>query len=126
MKMIIGGAFQGKTSYAKERFKEIQWVKGQDADLEDLLKCEGVIGFHNFIRNEMIEKKDLGLLAEMIIEKNPSIIIVSDEVGYGIVPMDAFEREYREQVGRICTRLASNCDEVVRVICGIGMVIKGA
>lgn len=126
MKMIIGGAFQGKVSYAKERFKGIKWVQGEDAVLEDLLQCEGVIGFHNFIRKEMLAQHNVGELAEIVIEKNPSIVIVSDEVGYGVVPVDAFERAYREQVGRICTKLASNCDEVVRVICGIGTVIKSA
>lgn len=126
MKMIIGGAFQGKASYAKERFKGIKWIQGEQATLEDILKCEGIIGFHNFIRREMLAQKDLGELAEIIIEKNPYLVIISDEVGYGVVPMDAFERAYREQVGRICTKLASNCDEVVRVICGIGTVIKSA
>lgn len=126
MKMIIGGAFQGKTSYAKNRFNGIKWILGEEAELEEILTCEGVIGFHNFIRKEMLAKKDLGELAEIVIEKNPSLIIVSDEVGYGVVPMDKFERIYREQVGRICTKLAGASDEVIRVVCGIGTVIKGA
>ena len=32
----------------------------------------------------------------------------------------AFEREYREAVGRICTELVKHADEVYRVTCGIG------
>ncbi|MFR1299013.1 MAG: bifunctional adenosylcobinamide kinase/adenosylcobinamide-phosphate guanylyltransferase [Blautia massiliensis (ex Durand et al. 2017)] len=35
------------------------------------------------------------------------MILVSEEVGYGIVPADAFERQYREAVGRVCTALAA-------------------
>ena len=44
-------------------------------------------------------------------ETDPAVIqdvlLVSDEVGYGVVPMDAFDRAYREAVGRICTKLAA-------------------
>ena len=29
-------------------------------------------------------------LAEELIRKNPEVILVSDEVGYGVVPVDAF------------------------------------
>ena len=47
-----------------------------------------------------------------------------DEIGNGIVPLDAFEREYREQTGRAEILLAKKADEVVRVICGIGQKIK--
>ena len=39
-------------------------------------------------------------------------------------PLDAFEREYREQTGRAEILLAKKADEVVRVICGIGQKIK--
>jgi adenosyl cobinamide kinase/adenosyl cobinamide phosphate guanylyltransferase len=53
-----------------------------------------------------------------------SIIIISDEIGNGIVPTDAFEREYRERTGRILVELASRADEVVRILCGIEQRIK--
>ena len=49
---------------------------------------------------------------------------MTDEIGYGIVPMDLFQREYREKTGRICTELAERSEEVYRIICGIGMRIK--
>ena len=51
-------------------------------------------------------------------------IVIADEIGNGIVPLDAFEREYREQTGRAEILLAKKADEVVRVICGIGQKIK--
>lgn len=49
---------------------------------------------------------DISSLAEDLIRVNPDLILVSDEVGYGVVPIDAFDRAYREAVGRICTKLA--------------------
>ena len=57
-------------------------------------------------------------------ERHPDCIWISDEIGNGIVPVDAFEREYRERTGRIQVMLAERAEEVVRVICGIGQKIK--
>ena len=59
-----------------------------------------------------------------ILKRFPDCIILSDEIGNGIVPMDAFDREYRDRLGRILISLAKEADEVVRVICGIGQKIK--
>ena len=63
-------------------------------------------------------------LAEKLIHGNPAVILVTDEIGYGIVPVDRMEREYREQTGRVCTELAAYSEKVYRVMCGIGQVIK--
>lgn len=126
MEMIIGGAFQGKEALAKSEYPDITWIRGEEADMEALIHAEGVIGFHEFIRKELKEEKEVSSLAEELIKKNPDIILVSDEVGYGVVPIDAFDRKYREAVGRVCTELARFSRKVTRVVCGIGMVIKDA
>ena len=59
-----------------------------------------------------------------LLQENPDLIIVTDEVGYGIVPMDAKDREWREACGRVCTKLAAHAAQVVRVCCGIGTQLK--
>ena len=38
--------------------------------------------------------------------------------------MEAFDRTYRETTGRICTKIAAESQMVIRVVCGMGMVIK--
>lgn len=124
MKMIIGGAFQGKTALAMEKYPDIVWVGGADADWNLIGTAKGILNFHEFIRNEMQKKKDVSGLAEQLISCNPDVVLVSDEVGYGVVPIDAFDRAYREAVGRICTKLAAYSSDVTRVVCGIGTVIK--
>ena len=70
------------------------------------------------------EREPIDDLAEELIRKNPELILITDEIGYGIVPVDRMEREYREQTGRVCTRLAAYSEKVYRVMCGIGQVIK--
>ena len=49
---------------------------------------------------------------------------ISTEIGYGVVPMDKGDREWRETVGRTCCYIAKKADEVVRVVCGVGNRIK--
>ena len=58
------------------------------------------------------------------IDKNPECILICDEVGNGIVPMDPFERRYREEVGRILIKVAQRASRVERVTCGLGQRIK--
>ena len=35
------------------------------------------------------------------------------------------DRKWREKTGRICTELAAKADSVTRVVCGIGILLKG-
>jgi adenosyl cobinamide kinase/adenosyl cobinamide phosphate guanylyltransferase len=65
-------------------------------------------------------------LAKDLMERNPDVVLVSNELGYGVVPIDAFDRKYREGTGRLCCLLAKEATEVHRVVCGLGQVIKGA
>ena len=126
MEMIIGGAYQGKENYARRNFPDITWKKGSERTDEELYQADGVLGFHEYIRKSLKEGRDLTDLARELLEKNPDVILVSEEIGYGIVPADAFERQYREAVGRICTALAAGSSKVTRVVCGIGTVLKDA
>ena len=48
MEMIIGGAFQGKSDYAKEKHPEICWKNGGKLEEYQLMKAEGVLDFQEF------------------------------------------------------------------------------
>ena len=126
MEMIIGGAYQGKKAYAEKLFPDIELKKGGEITEKELFKAQGVLGFHEYIRKALQSGEEFSSLAEKLAEKNSNVILVSEEVGYGIVPADAFERKYREAVGRVCTALAEKSSKVTRVVCGIGTVIKDA
>lgn len=112
MELIIGGAYQGKWEYAKKLFPQAVWVSGENCTLEELLAAEGVYDFHNFLGRQMEQGADLEKLPELILEKNPGLVIVSDEVGYGVVPIDAGDRAFREAVGRVCCELAARAQRV--------------
>ena len=124
MEMIIGGAFQGKLAYAQKQHPAVTFIEGDSIEGPIPAGTQGIHGFHNYIKKQMKEGKEVSGLARQIIADHPDLILISDEVGYGVVPIDKFDRAYREAVGRVCTELASYSSKVTRVALGIGTVIK--
>lgn len=126
MILIVGGAFQGKLEYACKLtgYKKEDFLDGAVCSEEAVFGAKGIHHFHEYVKNRMKEGRDCQDLAEKLLMENPDIVIVANELGYGIVPMDPFDRSWRETVGRVCTRLAKGADRVERVVCGLGMVLK--
>lgn len=125
MELIVGGAYQGKTEYARRLFPDISWADGEHCSFEELCQYQGILKFHRYLERRMAAGESVADLAEILYQENSELVIVTDEIGCGIVPMDPFQREVREQTGRVCTALAGKARRVHRVICGVGTVIKG-
>lgn len=125
MILIVGGAYQGKFSFAKELFPETEWIDGRECKEEEIYSCGGIHHFHRYIERMMRADLPLRQLAGKIADENPEIVIISNEIGCGIVPADAFDRKYRETTGKICTELSVYADSVYRVVCGLGVRLKG-
>lgn len=53
------------------------------------------------------------------------VVIVSNEVGHGIVPDNALARSFREYQGRLNIALAEQCSCVVMVTAGLPLALKG-
>jgi adenosylcobinamide kinase/adenosylcobinamide-phosphate guanylyltransferase len=53
------------------------------------------------------------------------VVIVSNEVGHGIVPDNALARRFREAQGRLNVALADQADLAVLVTAGLPQVLKG-
>ena len=49
---------------------------------------------------------------------------MTNEVGLGIVPMNALARRFRDHAGFLSQRIAAIADRVVLTVAGIPMVIK--
>lgn len=132
MKLVIGGRAQGKLNYVlqhmtDENYQIYDGVFPDDGELFNLTKKNEwliVNRFHKWVNKELKENRNPEEELEAFLKKGVRFVIISDEIGNGIVPVDAFERDYRERTGRMLITLASQADEVVRVICGIGQKIK--
>lgn len=54
------------------------------------------------------------------------IILVSNEVGWGIVPINALARRFADEQGRLNQQLAACCERVTLVAAGLPLVLKNA
>lgn len=132
MRLIIGGYAQGKQEYVLRKY-DLREDRIWDGELPDYknekwreLSGETVVinHFHNWVKKRIADKGCPEQEIRSFLENCRDCIIISDEIGNGIVPNDAPAREYRERAGRILIELAANAEEVERVICGIGQRIK--
>ena len=131
MILIIGGFAQGKLHYVKQRY--VHCEDGREvAVLDGTLALPAGTGagqvivnhLHRYIREQLQQGTDPEAMIENFGKEHPDCILICDEIGNGIVPMEAEERTYRERTGRILEQLAAQADEGVRVVCGIGQKIK--
>lgn len=53
------------------------------------------------------------------------LILVSNEVGQGIVPNNALARRFIDEAGRLHQRIAAVADQVIFVTAGLPLVLKG-
>lgn len=127
MKMVVGGAFQGKTDFAVRTFhlRKEDILDGGRMDFGQLEKAAAVRNFHELIRRMMESGEDPAALVDGMMDRNRGIVIIMDEVGCGLVPIDPGERAWREMCGRLGCRMADASDEVYLVTMGLGQKIKG-
>ena len=53
------------------------------------------------------------------------IVLVSNEVGMGIVPMGAVSRWFVDEAGRLNQSVAALCEQVIWVAAGLPLYLKG-
>ncbi|WP_424833854.1 bifunctional adenosylcobinamide kinase/adenosylcobinamide-phosphate guanylyltransferase [Ruegeria sp.] len=82
-----------------------------------------------WLTNHLLAENDLlheqGKLLQALKTCEGQIVIVSNEVGHGIVPDNALSRRFREAQGRLNIALAAQADVVVQVTAGLPLVLKG-
>ncbi len=128
MRLYIGAAGQNKLEniILKEDLMNCKTADGADCSEDELLTAQIADHFHFFVKNHLelfdTEQKQEQFLCRLL--KNRDRIIIGDEIGCGIVPLEKKEREYREIYGRMMCRIAHQADKVIRIICGVHQVIK--
>lgn len=114
MILVVGGEGAGKRTFARS-------LGYRETDMADACLDERPVIFHTE-RLVFADMEGIDKLYESLLKKE---IIICNEVGSGVIPMNRTERLGREAMGRLCVLLAGKADAVVRVVCGIPTVIKG-
>lgn len=68
---------------------------------------------------------EYGRLLEALDEAPGRVVMVSNEVGQGIVPMNALSRRFVDEAGWLHQTLASRCQRVWWVVAGLPQCLKG-
>ena len=107
MDLIIGGAYQGKCTFA--------------ADICDLA-TDAPAPARCYVHLEALTRR--GEAAEALPLLLAAEAVISREIGSGVVPLDAGERAWRERHGRLLRQLAEQAGHVYRIFCGLTEELK--
>jgi adenosyl cobinamide kinase/adenosyl cobinamide phosphate guanylyltransferase len=119
MELIVGGAYQGKKAYARDKYKlddaEI-FSCSEDGNID--FSCRCICRLERYILACVRE----GKLPEQ--RFRPDAGVTCNDVSCGVVPMDAELRIWRETVGRFLNGLSSQAEHVTRMFCGLPQTLK--
>ncbi|HIZ77462.1 MAG TPA: bifunctional adenosylcobinamide kinase/adenosylcobinamide-phosphate guanylyltransferase [Firmicutes bacterium] len=83
------------------------------------------IPFEDMLRVEEALMEEIDAFISCFPELDCDLILVTNEVGLGLVPEYPLSRFYRDALGRVNQKLGQAADEVWMVISGIPVQIKG-
>jgi adenosylcobinamide kinase/adenosylcobinamide-phosphate guanylyltransferase len=81
--------------------------------------------FHKWEDNEEDIRQEVERFCRALPEIRAELILVTNEVGFGIVPDNRLARRYRDMLGFLNTLIAQQADKVYCCLCGIPVCIKG-
>jgi adenosylcobinamide kinase / adenosylcobinamide-phosphate guanylyltransferase len=83
-----------------------------------------------WLTNLMLADHDPGLQTDGLLRALSSspapTVMVTNEVGWGIVPDNSLARRFRDAQGRLNQRLAAEAELVVGIMAGLPLVLKGS
>ncbi|GGK47760.1 bifunctional adenosylcobinamide kinase/adenosylcobinamide-phosphate guanylyltransferase [Salinarimonas ramus] len=81
-----------------------------------------------WVTNLILAQRDVAAAGEALLAACRAVpgpvVLVSNEVGLGIVPDNALARRFRDEAGRLHQRLASEADSVLFMVAGLPMRVK--
>lgn len=121
MELFVGGRGQGKLGYVLGLHPELGMSDVFDAAEDDTSRAVGKKIINHF--NMLIRRGTDETIINALIARD-DVIIISDEVGLGVIPDNISDIRYRENVGRYLCRAASAASRFERIVCGIGQRLK--
>ena len=116
--------------------RENLWIEYEAyTDLVDVIKKTDRLGprlvdcltmwLNNLIFEKIDWKSEVSRLVECLVKQKQPIILVTNEVGSGIIPENKLARQFSDIVGETNSIIARNVDAVFLVVSGVSLKIKG-
>ncbi len=81
-----------------------------------------------WLNNLLVAERDVATAADeleaALAARRGPVVLVSNEVGSGVIPMNALARRFVDEAGRLHQRLAAGATEVVLVTAGLAQTLK--
>ncbi|WP_342513270.1 bifunctional adenosylcobinamide kinase/adenosylcobinamide-phosphate guanylyltransferase [Sporosarcina sp. FSL K6-1522] len=126
MRIYIGGAHNGKRDYVRTMLvdKECVWFEGE-CPPQNLPTTQPIViaGLEKWLAETELPEAEAVESIMKAIEVRDVIVILTD-IGRGIVPIDAQQRQLRDACGRLYQRLMAEADEVTRIWYGLAQILK--
>lgn len=103
-------------------------IKKEGADSEVILIDCLTLWLYNLLMkwdSDLRIMEETETLINTLKKSDASFILVSNEVGMGIVPADPLSRRYRDLLGTMNQRIAEALDTVIFMVSGIPIFLKG-
>lgn len=94
------------------------------ADRFVLVDCLTLWITNLMLRGEQVQPA-IAQLCELVPRLDGTLVLVSNEVGSGIVPDNELARRFRDEAGSANQQVAAACDEVVLMVAGLPLKLKG-
>ncbi|WP_035252192.1 bifunctional adenosylcobinamide kinase/adenosylcobinamide-phosphate guanylyltransferase [Actibacterium atlanticum] len=107
----------------QEPFNLLQILQETDGQGPRLVDCL-TLWLSNMMLAEMDWEAQVNALALALPELIDPVVLVTNEVGAGIVPENALARRYRDASGLMNQMIAAQADEVYMAVCGLPMKVK--
>jgi adenosylcobinamide kinase / adenosylcobinamide-phosphate guanylyltransferase len=99
-------------------------LANRTAELPSLVDCL-TLWLSNLMHAERPIPEATNTLIAALSRRIAPCVIVSNEVGLGIVPENALARAFRDEAGRLNQKIAAVADRVVFVAAGLPLTLKG-
>ena len=126
MKLILGGYANGRTAYAMQNY-QLTESDCFDAAAEPLARWNGqrlILHAEQLVNLWLEQGKKPCTESLPWLERWQNAVLITQEVGCGLVPVTPQQRQLREAVGHFNRLLAECAETVERVCCGLGMQLK--
>ncbi len=98
----------------------LERTDGQGPRLVDCL----TLWLSNLMEDDMDPEAEAARLAKAIVAQSSPVVIVTNEVGLGIVPENALARRFRDAQGRLNQTIAEVAGEVYLAVSGLPLKVK--
>ena len=123
MHVILGGRYQGKRAYAEKLYTHFPAVS--DLERNNTILPGLVVNVHLGVRRLLTDGEDVCSFFTSSLPVLRQCVVLCEEIGGGIVPVDAFARRWRDETGKVYQLLAAEAERVDRVFAGLALRLKG-